>query len=40
MLHDDSWFTWPVFFTIRIASLINGPKLVGPDIRTFGVILL
>ena len=32
--------TCPVFFTIRIASLINGAKFVGPAIRTFGVILL
>jgi hypothetical protein len=32
--------TCPVFFTIRIASLINGAKFVGPAIRTLGVILL
>ena len=32
--------TCPVFFTIRIASLINGAKFVGPAMRTRGVILL
>lgn len=34
------YYTCPVFFTIRIASLINGEKFVGPAIRTLGVILL
>jgi hypothetical protein len=32
--------TCSVFFTIRIASLINGAKFVGPDMRIFGVISL